>query len=379
MKGCKREGELRAFLDGELPAAEFAAVRSHLAGCPACKSSAARLQTNGAWAQERLDAVRPEAAPPPAQAFARLQGQMEHQTSWKVRLTTMLGENNRRWRPALVALALIVVVAVTFLFEPLRVAAGDLLSVFRVQKFTAFSVGPDEMDRLEEIGEMLDQNFYLSEPIWLQEPEAQAVTTLDEASAAVGFAIRTPAFLPDGFAPAGVIQVSSRAAGQFQVDLEMARVLFETVGLDPALLPDSLGEKPLDFVMPAAATQTWKYKGQTGLTYLQVPSPEVSYPDDVDPQALAAAALQLLGMNAREARRLSESIDWTSTLVVPVPTDVASYSEVEVDGTNGLLLSSRYDGRTARTALMWQKDGIIHFLQGNVSIDTIVDIANSIR
>ena len=59
MKECRREGELRAFLDAELPAAEAAAVQQHLEACPVCRERLALLQRNRDWAQQRLDVLRP--------------------------------------------------------------------------------------------------------------------------------------------------------------------------------------------------------------------------------------------------------------------------------------------------------------------------------
>ncbi|MBC8077688.1 MAG: zf-HC2 domain-containing protein, partial [Chloroflexales bacterium] len=37
MTNCYDEGQLRAYLDGELPALEHAALGAHLAGCVACQ------------------------------------------------------------------------------------------------------------------------------------------------------------------------------------------------------------------------------------------------------------------------------------------------------------------------------------------------------
>jgi hypothetical protein len=194
----------------------------------------------------------------------------------------------------------------------------------------------------------------------------------------VGFAVRSPSFLPERLGALDGIQVSTQGVGLLDVDLEMARSLFEMLELDPAILPDSLGEQPLEFVLPPMATQTWTYEGRAALTFIQVPSPTIDYPDDVDPQALGMAALQLLGMDESEAERLSESIDWTNTLVLPIPTDISSFREVAIDGTHGLLISERYDRDGSHTALMWQRDGIVYFLGGNLSDDLIMDVADSI-
>ncbi len=150
-------------------------------------------------------------------------------------------------------------------------------------------------------------------------------------------------------------------------------------GLDPALLPDSLGEQPLTVSLSPMVKQTWRYQYRAALIFLQGPSPVVGFPDDVDPAALGAAALQLLGMSEREAERMSNAIDWTTTLVLPIPTDIVSFREVVIDGTRGLVLSEAYDRRGSHSALMWQKDGIVYFMQGNMQMSDLMDVADSIR
>jgi hypothetical protein len=84
-------------------------------------------------------------------------------------------------------------------------------------------------------------------------------------------------------------------------------------------------------------------------------------------------------MSEHEAERMSNAIDWTTTLVLPIPTDIVSFREVVIDGTRGLALSEEYDRRGSHSALMWQKDGIVYFLQGNLQASDLMDVADSIR
>ncbi len=382
MTACKSEGELRAFLDAELPdEMMMMAVRSHLESCVTCRRTAARLESDSAWASRQLAVMihsELEAVPSTDRALDCLIHRIQARPSLKERMAEMLGLDNHRWRPALIALVLLVV-AVSFTFEPVRVAAGDILSIFRVQEFAVIPVGPEQMERMEEIGRLLEENYFLSEPIMVEEPEVETIATLREASVAAGFAARAPEYLPEDFAPAEGIEVTGPGSAQVTVDVELARSLFVMAGLDPALLPDSLGAQPLAVSLFPMVKQTWLYQSRTALTFLQGPSPVVGFPDDVDPAALGAAALQLLGMSEREAERVSKAIDWTTTLVLPIPTDFVSFREVTIDGTTGLVLSEEYDHLGSHSALMWQKDGIVYFMQGNLQMSHLMDVADSIR
>jgi hypothetical protein len=381
MSACRTEGELRAFLDGELPAEGLGAVRTHLEECAACRARVAWLEVTSRWTDERLEVTRREGDAPPstARAYARLQKRLESQQNWKERIQIMSERKQFKWRPVLIALALVVLVGALFTLEPVRALAGDFLSIFRVRSFAVIPLGPEQMERMEEIGALLDQNLILGEMVSIEEPKEWTVDTAEEASAAAGFDVRTLTAVPQEFVAMPGYTVTSQASGQVNMDLEMARSLFEMVGLDPALLPDSLGDEPLKVSIEPLVTQVWAYQARGDLVFIQGPSPSVDFPDDVDPVALARAAFQLLGMSDREARRLSESIDWTSTLAVPVPTDIASFSEVEIDGVTGLLLTQQSNHGRPGSALMWQKGGILYFIEGRLLSDDLMEMAESIR
>jgi hypothetical protein len=127
--------------------------------------------------------------------------------------------------------------------------------------------------------------------------------------------------------------------------------------------------------------QTYRV-GSGTLTLAQLPSPEINMPPGIDPVVLGEAAFQFLGMNPDDARRLARTIDWSSTVVIPLPTDVAQYREVTVDGVNGLLLEETRAPRagTANTVLMWQRDGIVYGLNGtNVDVKVLLQVADSLR
>src|SRR2546430_12775362 len=62
-------------------------------------------------------------------------------------------------------------------------------------------------------------------------------------------------------------------------------------------------------------------------------------------------------MSATQARELCQTIDWKSTLVLPIPRFVGSYSPVEVNGAQGTLIKG--SGRRGPDyVLIWVKNGI---------------------
>jgi hypothetical protein len=94
---------------------------------------------------------------------------------------------------------------------------------------------------------------------------------------------------------------------------------------------------------------------------------------------LAETAFLFLGMPADDAHRMAGSIDWSSTLVIPLPAQAAQAREVSVDGSTGLLIEGA-DAGDPSIALLWERDGILHFLSGtNVDIRMLLDVADSLK
>ena len=76
----------------------------------------------------------------------------------------------------------------------------------------------------------------------------------------------------------------------------------------------------------------------TCVSLFEIPSPIVSAPQEIDPAQIAQVALQFLGMSANDAANFTQTVDWTSTLVLPVVRGESKYEQVHVNGNEGALL-----------------------------------------
>ncbi|HZD10330.1 MAG TPA: DUF4367 domain-containing protein [Candidatus Binatia bacterium] len=317
---------------------------------------------------EQLAALAPQksdAPQAPQLALAQLKRRFDgDQTSPFITLRRFFVMSRRKY--VLSGLLVLLLLVVAFSLPPVRAAASDFLGLFRVQKFAAISVSPRQMAMLEQIA---DQGLYPGEFQSVQEPgPPQEVASLEEAAALNGGPVASARALG---APAR-ISVSGPGSGRLIVDMVSARRILRAAELDPQLLPDSLDGAEVDVSIFPAVEQRW----DDGLTFLQSPSPLIDYPDDVDPNVLGEALLQMLGMSQVEAQRLAASIDWSSTLLLPVPENVATFSEVTVNGASALALNS-VDG--GDSSLMWQKDGVIFVLVGTRSTEELLKIAESVQ
>lgn len=320
---------------------------------------------------KQLSALAPQAgdAPRPArQALARVRLAVDQQEEARLvnRISQFMRPQNRQYATAVTLFLILFITA--FSFPAVRAAASDFLGLFRVEKFAAVSVAPEQIALLQQVAEeglMPGQIEIINEP-----GELEPVDSLAAAQRQTGLAsVRT---LADRAEPDG-IWVADGGNGRFTVDLANARAIVEAAGADPALLPDSLDGAVVEVEVFAGIQQQWS----DGLVFVQSASPEVDYPEDIDPVVLGEALLQVLGLSDTEAYRLARSIDWTSTALLPVPQELASFSEVTVDGVSGMALDS-LEG--SGSTLLWQKDGIIYVLIGNnVASDALVALAGQLQ
>lgn len=317
---------------------------------------------------EQLSLLEPTAAesPRPAgQALAELKPQLRpHQNPIITFIRSLTMSQNRRI--ATTVATLVILFAIAFSFPGVRAAANEFLGLFRVQKFAAISITPDQIAMLEELA---NSGLTPGELVVVNEPgKAQNVESLAEARLITGLSARTLANLDKPSA----IRVMDGGDGRLIIDAAQAQEILKLAGADPRLIPDSLDGAVVDVNVFPSIEQQWL----DGTFLIQTESPIVNYPEGLDPVPLGEALLQILGINPTEAARLARSIDWTGTLLLPVPQNVATFSEVTIDGVSGLALTS-LEGHGS--ALMWQKEGIIYILSGPSQTDALIELANSIE
>jgi predicted anti-sigma-YlaC factor YlaD len=117
----------------------------------------------------------------------------------------------------------------------------------------------------------------------------------------------------------------------------------------------------------------------TCVSLLELPSPIVSAPQEIDPAQIAQIALQFLGMNANDAANFTQTVDWTSTLVLPVVRGESKYEQVHVNGNEGALLRSANQRQSDHFSLMWVDNGIVFALNGTGDDTTAINLASQLE
>jgi len=180
-----------------------------------------------------------------------------------------------RSRSLLAALAVIVAVVSLLALPPLRAAADQLLSIFRVQKLVFVPVSRERLDQLNKLNFDKD-TLFVAKPTVGQAAPPRTVASAAEAASAVGGTVGQPSAFPS--APiSSEFKVSSPNTMQFQVNVAAARQLLELMGVDDVSIPDALGAAPIAVDVPAFVQA--HYQGVNyDMTLHQGRSPSVTCP-----------------------------------------------------------------------------------------------------
>lgn len=366
---------LRAIVDHELTGPLYDRAREHLSDCAACRARMQKIEVRAQHVRAVMDhmtthpAETPEIAP--HRAYLRFNRRFRSAEPGKENFQTMF-----KRRPFWAALTLIVVVALALSLPTVQAWASDFLSLFRVQRVEVISFNPDDA---EEARDLLESNEALIEEVLKdnleveKEGDLQVINTIDEAAETAGFVPRLPSNLDD-------LQLAVRPGAQatLTIDQPEFQALIEAIELDLDL-PESLDGQTVNVAVPAAviaaegcdireseseenARRPAHDMPKDCTVLVQLPSPEVDSPDELDMERVGEAFLKYVGLSEDEAHSLSERIDWATTLVLPIPdSGDVSYQDVQVDGVTGTLLQPVDEDYYM---LVWVKDGRLYGLSG---------------
>lgn len=403
------DGILRAHLDDELSGTELAELSQHLASCADCRARVEKLSAERAQTGDLLTALAPAGdvtAINPAVAYSQFRSQFgtsdERDASWISRLFAP------RWRPAWGLAAGVVVVAVLVGVSPVRTWAQRVLAMLRVQKIQVVTIDPTTLMSGNEPDSRpykLVNQFIADNVVVVMDPgKPNLVPNLAKAAQLAGYPVRSIGSLG---APQS-IEVNGETAFQMTVNRDRIEMLLDEVGRSDIRIPESAngaliavhipttvismyGDCPARHGHTISDTQSraealaerkmerMASMNNTNCTYLiQAPSPTVSVPPELKMAEIAEAALQLAGMSPSEAHSFCQTVDWSSTMVVPIPRNTSSYETVSVDGVEGTLITETLS-QGNRYSLLWIKNGVIHSLAGHGNSSDALTLAASLR
>jgi hypothetical protein len=134
--------------------------------------------------------------------------------------------------------------------------------------------------------------------------------------------------------------VDGPAAGRFTADAGKLRSLLEALDIRDLDVPQNIDGKSVTVRKPPVVVEQFVSENRRA-TLLQARNPEVELPAGVNLAQLAEIGMRIIGVDRAQARRLAETVDWHSTLLVPVPPNASSFRSVEVNGNPGLIVTTK--------------------------------------
>ncbi len=384
------DGQVRAAIDHELDSV----AANHLAGCSDCRHRFDEIAAQSQKISARLASLEPQMdrALNASTALARFKARRVSNE----KEIPMLGKIfNRRYRAAWAMVALVALLAISMTFPPVQTWAQGLLAQFRVSKITVVSVNSTSLNQLlgnNDLGKQISQMLSDSVTVTKKPTGPKSVADAAQAAQLAGFGVRLPTSRSDK--PQLVVQ--DGGAFQFVVNRTRAQKLIDELGTTSVQLPASLDGALIKVNIPSSVAAGYgqcpdltiseeAVKGSPGRTMTnciiltQVPSPVIDTPPDLNIEQLAEMGLQFTGMSKDQAHSFAQTVDWTSTLVVPIPRNAAQYKKITVDGVDGYLIQRPADD-VPQYAIVWVKSGIIYAI-GGIGADTTAatNMANSLK
>ena len=357
---CPTDGMLRSCLDGELGWFESAEVERHVQTCGTCHDRFGRLGEDARRMRELFDALEPVAATNAAVTYSRFR-----QTIADRKAAPLLTYKRPVWAIAAAAC----LIALLFSFTPARLWAQQFLAMLRVQKI---AVVPVDFSAIEgdanssAVARVLTKTIADQVVVTMKPGEPQTVPNQEAASEMAGFHVRLPATLGDPQ------QIRVHGEGAFHMTLNRERMqdVLDQVGRSDIQIPASADGATVAVHVPKVVNAQFGNCiggaiAGTCVILVEAPTPMISVPPGLNLAALAEAGLQIAGMSAAEARAFCQTVDWSSTLVLPIPQGESSSRAVSVDGVAGTPIETAPRGkRPAGYHLLWIKNGIVYSLDG---------------
>ncbi len=367
------DADLRSFIDEELTAEQIDEIRSALVTDRLLTERLERIQKTRSFATGLLDSLGDsDEGQNHRQAWNALETEINRAPVW------------RSARPAWAALAAgLAITALLFGWPPARATAQRLLGLLRVERVAVLTIDKN----------MIEGRFSENQFQAFIEAAADNVTTIEprnedlepdtraEAEEALGYPLRLPTNqLGD---PTYRIKIGSGV--QFQIDAERFRQVLDAAGVLDIEIPQYLDGVTVHADLPDLAGAGYgpcedeDRDRQKCLILAQGHSPTVITSPQADLGELAEIGLRLAGHSDPESRRIRESIDWTSTLVLPALNRNAIYEEIDVDGVRGILQTETSSRHGERYWIVWVKHGMTYLVSGSGSSFAGRQLADSLE
>jgi hypothetical protein len=279
-----------------------------------------------------------------------------------------LATRRQLWHVGRIAASIAIVAAVggALSVPSVRASAQSFLALFREVRFAALPLDRARIEAgLERLGSGgLNVERLVGDHVEVLEDGGPAapVQSVDEAAALAGYDVHQPADV------AGMlisrITVAPKRGIRVIASADRLQEVMDVMGIADLTAPRAMNGAAIGIHIAPVVSMKYEADGLE-MELVQTPTPRLEVPDTVDIRALGEIGLRLVGLNPLEARRFAEAIDWTSTLVVPVPPLVEQFEQITVNGHAGLWMRTAAPGEGEKHTgiVLWSAGGRVYGLR----------------
>ena len=240
----------------------------------------------------------------------------------------VFGAGLRRYLPLAASL---LIVSVAFTFPTVRAGAQAFLDMFRVVNFVPVQFDGSQLQQLADSG--LDLPALIADDVESLTPPTAPVTvaTLLDAGEMAGIDLIEPAWRPVGYDLTN-IQVAGGHAARIRANTDKLELLLDAMGIDDLSVPVGLDGQEVTISNSPVVHLSYGRTDGPQMLFVQSRGPEVALPAGIDLPSLAQIVLRIMGVDRERAYDLAWTVDWRSTMIVPVPANGGSFREVNIAG-----------------------------------------------
>jgi hypothetical protein len=222
---------------------------------------------------------------------------------------------------------------------------------------------------------------------WSKQPNFQATTSASDASALAG-GLQAPvvAKLPAGVSTTVTYGAMSEAVATFTFSADKAAASAAAHGKTLPRMPANMDGATLTVTVgPAVGEIYGELKQPSGSDVSQVNLPQLLVAKSVSPTAkstqvsvtdLESYILAQPGISDQLKKAIQAIGDPSTTLLIPIPVEYASATQVKVQGVDGVALG---DNTGVGSGVVWVKDGHVYVVAGSIKQSDALDIANNLK
>jgi hypothetical protein len=357
------EGVLRRLIDE--PAGVADADREHIAGCPTCLRALDTARTDAQLVGSALAAPTTALDVDTDAAWARLSTATAATARRPVTTTAERG----RWRTAVRRPAVAALSALVLVTGAGVAAANDWLPIFRTEQVDPVEVTSGELVQLPDLSAFGDIEV-------TQEADPQPVADAAAARERTGLAVPEVSELPEGVTGDPVYQAAGAVSAVFTFSADKAARAAAAEGEVLPPPPPGLDGSRLRLQAGPGVAAFWSQPtGVPTLVVARVVAPTVDS-SGVPFATVRDYLLSLPGLPDGLADQLRDLSEDAATLPLPVPAELVTTSEADVNGATATVLTSR-NGLFA--GVVWVEDGVMTGVAGSLSADELLSVARDLR